>query len=116
MLSLNTIMGTYRSGSLSPQSFAVPGREMVSRYYAMTDQEGQFEIGDIPPGTYKMVIWHPYLGSTKERTITIQTKIQAKGDIKIPAPTWPSTPTTWWTSPIPDSASPTMSRAALCRH
>jgi uncharacterized surface anchored protein len=29
---------------------------MVSRYYAMTDQEGQFEIGDIPPGTYKMVI------------------------------------------------------------
>jgi len=88
VLSRNTIMGTYRSGSLSSQSFAVPGREMVSRYYAMTDHEGQFEIGDIPPGTYKMVIWHPYLGSTKEKTITIQPKIQAKGDIKIPAPTW----------------------------
>ena len=88
MLSRNTIMGTYRSGSLSSQSFAVPGREMVSRCYAMTDHEGQFEIGDIPPGTYKMVIWHPYLGSTKEKTITIQPKIQAKGDIKIPAPTW----------------------------
>ena len=23
--------------------------------YALTDQEGRFEIGDIPPGTYKMV-------------------------------------------------------------
>ena len=61
---------------------------MVSRYYAMTDQEGQFEIRYIPPGTYKMVIRHPYLGSTKEKTITSQPKIQAKGDINIPAPTW----------------------------
>ena len=45
-----------RSGSLSSQSFAVPGREI---------QEGQFEIRDIPLGTYNMVIRHPYLGSTK---------------------------------------------------
>ena len=51
---------------------------MVSRYYAMTDQEGQFEIRDVPPGTYKMVIRHPYLGSTKEKTITSQPKIQAE--------------------------------------
>ena len=61
---------------------------MVSRYLAMTDQEDRFEIRYIPPGTYKMVIRHPYLGGTKEKTITSQPKIQAKGDIKIPAPTW----------------------------
>ena len=61
---------------------------MVSRYYPMTDQEGRFEIGGILPGMHKTVIWHPYLGSTKEKTITIHPKIQAKGDIKIPAPTW----------------------------
>ena len=37
--------------------------------------------------TYKMVIWHPYLGGTKEQTVMIQLKIQAKVDVKIPAPT-----------------------------
>jgi len=47
------IMGTYRIGSLLPQSFAVPGRELENRYYVLTDQDGRFEIGDIPPGTYK---------------------------------------------------------------
>jgi hypothetical protein len=62
------------------------GLAMENPYYALTDQDGRFEIGDIPPGTYKMVIWHPYLGGTKEQTITIQPKSQAKVDIKIPAP------------------------------
>ena len=63
------------------------GLAMENPYYALTDQDGRFEIGDIPPGTYKLVIWHPYLGGTKEQTITIQPKSQAKMEIKIPAPT-----------------------------
>src|SRR5713101_2104766 len=63
------------------------GLAMENPYYALTDQDGRFEIGDITPGTYKMVIWHPYLGGTKEQTITIQPKSQAKMDIRIPAPT-----------------------------
>jgi hypothetical protein len=63
------------------------GLAMENPYYAMTDQDGRFEIGDIPAGTYKMVIWHPYLGGAKEQTITIQPKSHAKVDINIPAPT-----------------------------
>ena len=63
------------------------GLAMENPYYALTDQDGRFEIGDIPPGTYKMLIWHPYLSGTKEQTITIQPKSQVKVDIKIPAPT-----------------------------
>lgn len=63
------------------------GLAMENPYYAMTDQDGRFEIGDIPPGTYKMLIWHPYLNGTKEETVTIQPKSQVKVDIKIPAPT-----------------------------
>ena len=63
------------------------GLAMENPYYALTDQDGRFEIDDIPPGTYKMLIWHPYLGGTKEQTITIQPKSQVKLDIKIPAPT-----------------------------
>lgn len=63
------------------------GLAMENPYYAMTDQDGRFEIGDIPAGTYKMVIWHPYLGGAKEQTITIQPKSHATVDINIPAPT-----------------------------
>jgi len=70
VLSRNTIMpaimGTYRIGSLSPQSFTEFGRELERPYYAMTDQEGRFEIGGILSGMHKTVIWHPYLGGTKE--------------------------------------------------
>jgi len=63
------------------------GLAMENPYYAMTDQDGRFEIGDIPPGTYKMLVWHPYLSGTKEQTITIEPKSQVKVDIKVPAPT-----------------------------
>jgi protocatechuate 3,4-dioxygenase beta subunit len=27
-------------------------------YYAITDSEGKYEIEDIPPGTYKVKMWH----------------------------------------------------------
>lgn len=30
-------------------------------YYALTGEDGTFEITDIPPGTYTMVIWHESL-------------------------------------------------------
>ncbi len=31
-------------------------------YYAVVGADGTFEIGDIPPGDYKLVAWHPVLG------------------------------------------------------
>jgi hypothetical protein len=27
-------------------------------YFAVTDEQGRFEIPDIPPGTYRLVAWH----------------------------------------------------------
>lgn len=30
-------------------------------YYAITDEEGNFLIKDIPPGTYKVIAWHPFI-------------------------------------------------------
>lgn len=63
------------------------GLAMENPYYALTDQNGRFEIGDIPPGTYRMLIWHPYIGGPREQTITIAPKSQATVDVKIPAPT-----------------------------
>jgi len=54
----------------------------------MTHAEGEENLYALcdPPGTHRMLIWHPHIGRTKEQTITIQPKSQAKVDIKIPAP------------------------------
>jgi plastocyanin len=30
-------------------------------YFALTDNEGNFEIGDVPPGTYQLKVWHEKL-------------------------------------------------------
>lgn len=56
-------------------------------YYAITDQAGKFEIGDIPPGTYKATIWHPYLHETYEQTITVKPKEAVVADFRVVAPT-----------------------------
>jgi Polysaccharide lyase family 4, domain II len=62
------------------------GLAMENPYYATTDQDGRFEISDIPPGTYKLVVWHPYIGGAKERVITIPPKGQTALEVDIPAP------------------------------
>src|SRR2546421_6988598 len=40
-------------------------------YYALTDAAGQFEIKDIPPGTYKLIVWHPQARKIIEQQVTI---------------------------------------------
>ena len=39
-------------------------------YYAISDESGSFEIGQVPPGDYKLVAWHPVLGM-KEHRVTV---------------------------------------------
>lgn len=34
-------------------------------YFAVVDDNGNFEIGDIPPGTYNIKVWHGQLGEIK---------------------------------------------------
>jgi len=31
-------------------------------YFAAVDENGHYEIGDIPPGKYKVMVWHGFLG------------------------------------------------------
>jgi hypothetical protein len=50
------------------------GMAVDNPYYALTDGSGQFEIRDIPPGTYKLVVWHPQARSLLEREVTIPAK------------------------------------------
>ncbi len=46
------------------------GVAMDSPYFALTDNTGKFTIENIPPGTYKAVIWHPMI--QREMTVTIE--------------------------------------------
>lgn len=46
------------------------GYAIDNPYHAVTNLDGAFAIGDLPPGKYKVKAWHPILGS-QEREITI---------------------------------------------
>ena len=37
------------------------GMIVQNPYYAITDKEGNFLIKDIPPGSYKIIAWHPFI-------------------------------------------------------
>ena len=56
-------------------------------YFAKTDEQGRFMIGDVPPGTYKLVLWHPYIRTALERTVTVGAKEVVQADIVVQAPT-----------------------------
>jgi hypothetical protein len=44
--------------------------ELDHPYFATTDESGNFEIGDVPPGTYTVVAWHEVMGE-KTGTATV---------------------------------------------
>ena len=39
-------------------------------YLAATGPDGRFDIGDVPPGSYELVMWHPILGEVT-RDVTL---------------------------------------------
>jgi plastocyanin len=51
-------------------------------YVAVTDEKGEFTLKDVPPGQYKLEIWHETLGkSTKE--VTVKPKEETKVQIEL---------------------------------
>ncbi len=63
------------------------GLAVTNPYFAKTDQQGRFTIPDVPPGTYKLVVWHPYIRTTIEHTVTVGPKGTVEAHIVVPAPT-----------------------------
>ena len=55
----------------------VSARVLWNPYYAISDEAGSFQIENIPPGNYKLIAWHPYIGETSQE-ITITPGIQSK--------------------------------------
>jgi hypothetical protein len=63
------------------------GLAVTNPYFAKTDEQGRFTMTDVPPGTYKLVVWHPYVRSRIEQTVTIGSKGMVEANIAVPAPT-----------------------------
>lgn len=38
-------------------------------YFTLTDDNGNFEISDVPPGQYKLTLWHEVVGSVHQTVI-----------------------------------------------
>src|SRR2546428_9454722 len=52
-------------------------------YYAVTDENGKFTITDLPPGKYRVRIWHEYAGETSsEITVNAKTETPLNFDLK----------------------------------
>ncbi len=63
------------------------GVAVSNPYFAKTDEQGRFVITDVPPGTYKLVVWHPYVRTVNEQTVTVKPKENVEATIAVQAPT-----------------------------
>jgi plastocyanin len=52
-------------------------------YHAVTDVYGEYQIQDVPPGTYRLKIWHEKLG-VQERPVEVTTGTISKVDFILP--------------------------------
>jgi hypothetical protein len=52
-------------------------------YFAVTEDDGSFKIDSLPPGTYKMMVWHEGMTKPAEQQVQIAANGTAKVDLKI---------------------------------
>jgi len=92
-------LGLYESGAARKVRFTQPGVSYIfcnihpemsavvvvlkTRYFAVTDQEGAFQIGPMPPGTYKLAVWNE-LSPEGELTSNAQTVEVTRGENVLP--------------------------------
>lgn len=92
-------LGLYESGAARKVRFTQTGISYIfcnihpemsavvvvlkTRYFAVTDQDGAFQIGPLPSGTYKLGIWYE-LSSEGELTAAAQTVEITRGENVLP--------------------------------
>jgi hypothetical protein len=55
-------------------------------YYALTGDGGTFTLTDVPPGEYTLMVWHPGVGTTLQKTVTVTEKGVTTADFSFDAP------------------------------
>jgi plastocyanin len=91
-------LGTFKGGESASHVFAKPGvysqlcsihPEMLAYvfvgqnpYAAVVDKSGQYEIKDVPPGTYKLAVWNPKLKAA-EKSVTVAAGAEATENLSI---------------------------------
>lgn len=52
-------------------------------YFAVTENDGSFKIDSLPPGNYKMMVWHEGMAKPAEQQVQVAAGGTAKVDLKI---------------------------------
>jgi hypothetical protein len=55
-------------------------------YYAVTDESGFYKITDVPPGTYRIHVWHPQSGPGVTRPVIVGAEDNLVENLSLPAP------------------------------
>lgn len=62
------------------------GLVLDNPYYAITPEDGTFEISDIPPGEYRLTAWHAGMKEYLEQMVTVTPGGVASADFEYEAP------------------------------
>lgn len=62
------------------------GMAVDNPYFAITQADGTFSLGDVPPGDYTLMAWHPGVGTTMEKKVTVPAKQIVKADFVFEPP------------------------------
>jgi hypothetical protein len=62
------------------------GMAMEHPYYAVTGTDGSFSIGDVPPGQYRLMAWHPETGPVVQQSVTVPSKGSTNVSFQLKAP------------------------------
>jgi len=63
------------------------GLAVSNPYYAITDGSGSYTIENVPPGSYRMMAWHPSIGTMSEEIVVVKPdgKVEVHFFMKAPA-------------------------------
>jgi len=53
-------------------------------YYAVTDEDGSYSLDDVPPGNYRLKLWHEWLGET-DVPVEVEPDATAAVDLELSA-------------------------------